>query len=145
MVPSSLVHMPLRTTIPSICVFCRTNQTFGFFSQPANSASMRLTGVLVRSSLTASVFLPSSCLYALWLCNNPLTPHYTLCDGGHRSPEYAVPTLSQVFCGAAHKESHLPFQLSGMRRVDSPGLKKTMTTLPCLSFQRQKKKIDLYA
>lgn len=48
-----------------------------------------------------------------------LSLHYMLCNGGHRSPEDVVPTLRQVFCGAARKESHLPFQLSGMRQVDT--------------------------
>lgn len=120
--------------------FCRTVQSFGFISQRANSASTGSMGVLVSDSSTGSC-LSSLVLFACFMALRlGLSLHYTLCNEGHRSPENAGTTLRQVFCGAARKESHLPFQLSGARQVDSPGWRTWWQRHCVCHFQSKKKK-----
>lgn len=92
-------------------VFAETVKTYGFFIGRLQSTRTRRQ----QGSVSRLTILQRALLFFLFACFTVLHFCITRWATG-QSFEDAFPTLREVLCGAARKGSHLPFQLSGVRR-----------------------------
>lgn len=92
-------------------VFAETVKTYGFLIGRLQSTRTRRQ----QGSVSRLTILRRALLFFLFACFTVLHFCITRCATG-QSFEGAFPTLRQVHCDAARKGSHLPFQLSGVRR-----------------------------